>query len=116
MTDKYFYELQQKSLGLAAPKEEKKQVRISMKSLKRKVEEKLYLKKKKEYLTAHIRCEVKGCNHVSEDIHHKRGRLGKLLYDERYFLAVCRDHHTEIESHPELAIKNGYSLKRLNNE
>jgi hypothetical protein len=31
-------------------------------------------------------------------------------------MAVCREHHTEIENHPELAIKNGYSLKRLNNE
>jgi hypothetical protein len=116
MTDKYLIERQQQKLGLAAPKEEKVKVRISMKSLKRKVEENLYLKKKKEYLTKNIRCEVKGCNRVSEDVHHKKGRVGKLLYDEKYFLAVCREHHTEIESHPELAIKNGYSLSRLTTE
>jgi hypothetical protein len=113
MTDQYFIQRQQQKLGLAAPKEEKKQVRISTKSLKRKVEEKLYLKKKKEYLTAHIRCEVKGCNRVSEDVHHKRGRIGKLLYNEKYFMAVCREHHTEIEMNPDWAIKNGYSVKRL---
>ena len=114
MTDRYFQELQNKSLGLAAPKEEKKSVRISIKSVKRKVEEKLYLKKKKEYLTAHIRCEVKDCNQVSVDLHHKKGRVGKLLYNEKYFMAVCRDHHTEIELNPDWAIKNKYSLKRLN--
>lgn len=116
MTDQYLIERQQQKLGLAPAKEEKKPVRISMKSLKRKVEEKLYTKKKKEYLTAHIRCEVKGCNQVSTDLHHKKGRTGKLLYDERFFMAVCRDHHTEIELNPDWAIKNGYSLKRLNNE
>jgi len=113
MTDQYLIERQKQKLGLAV-KEEKKPVRISMKSVKRKVEEKLYLKKKKEYLTAHIRCEVKGCNHVSEDLHHMRGRLGKLLYDEKYFIAVCRDHHTLIECSPDWAIENKYSLKRLN--
>jgi hypothetical protein len=115
MTDQYLIQRQQQKLGLAV-KEEKKKKPISVKSVKRLAEEKLYLKKKKEYLTAHIRCEVKGCNRVSEDCHHKRGRVGKLLYDEKYFMAVCREHHTEIENHPELAIKNGYSLKRLNTE
>jgi hypothetical protein len=29
-------------------------------------------------------------------------------------MAVCRNHHTEIEINPDWAIKNGYSLKRLN--
>lgn len=115
MTDRYLLERQNQKLGLA-PEKEKKVKKISLKSVKRMAEERLYLKKKKEYLTAHIRCEVKGCNRVSEDVHHKKGRVGKLLYDERYFLAVCRDHHTLIECSPDWAIENGYSLKRLNNE
>jgi hypothetical protein len=42
-----------------------------------------------------------------------RGKVGELFLDEKYFLAVCRKHHTEIETNPEWAIKNGYSLKRL---
>ena len=29
-------------------------------------------------------------------------------------MAVCRDHHTEIETNVDWAIKNKYSLKRLN--
>lgn len=97
----------------AGAKEVKAQKPISIRSVKRQAEEKLYLKKKKEYLTEHIRCEVKKCNKVSEDVHHKKGRVGKLLYDERYFLAVCRDHHREIEINPVSAKENGYSESRL---
>ena len=50
MTDRYFQELQNKSLGLAPAKEEKPKVRISIHSVKRMAEERLYAKKKKEYL------------------------------------------------------------------
>lgn len=99
-------------LGLTAPKE-KKIRSIAPLSKKRKRENKDYEKKKKEYLTKNIRCEVKGCNQVSVDIHHKKGRVGKLLHDERYFMAVCRKHHTEIEISPSWAIEQGYSLQRL---
>jgi hypothetical protein len=113
MLSQYLIERQKQKLGLAV-KEEKPAKRISITSVKRKAEEKLYLKKKKEYLTKNIRCEVKGCNRVSDDLHHKRGRVGKLLYDERFFMAVCRNHHTEIETNPDWAIENKYSLKRLN--
>lgn len=105
-------ERRNKKLGLVNdPTKPKKN--IPMKSVKRIVEEKLYLKKRKEYLTKNLRCEVKGCNHVVEEIHHKKGKIGKLLYDEKYFMAVCRKHHTEIELNPEWAYKNKYSLKRL---
>jgi hypothetical protein len=112
MLSQYLIERQKQKLGLAV-KEEKPVKRISIRSVKRMAEERLFAKKKKEYLTAHIRCEVKGCNRVSEDIHHKKGRVGKLLYDERFFLAVCRNHHTEIETNPDAAKQNGYSLSRL---
>lgn len=112
MTDQYLIERQKQKLGLAV-KEEKPVKRISVRSVKRMAEERLYDKKKKEYLTEHIRCEVKGCNRVSEQLHHRKGRIGKLLYDERFFMAVCREHHTEIEVNPDAAKKNGYSLSRL---
>lgn len=114
MLSEYLLKRQQEvCFGNKKPEAEKAKVKISMKSLKRKVEDKLYAKKKKEYLTAHIRCEVKGCNKVSEDIHHKKGRVGKLLYNEKYFMAVCRNHHTEIEVDPKAAKEHGYSLSRL---
>lgn len=54
-------------------------------------------------------CQVKDCNNLSSDIHHKKGR-GKYLLE--HLLPVCRACHTQIESHPQWAYDNGYSLKR----
>lgn len=113
LTDYLKQRQQEVCFGNKKPEAEKPKVKISMKSLKRKVEDKLYAKKKKEYLTAHIRCEVKGCNKVSESLHHKKGRVGKLLYNERFFMGVCNEHHRKIEDFPEWAIKEGYSVSRL---
>ena len=115
MESTYLIERRKRLLGLLPEPEKKQPKRISIKSLKRMAEDRLYLKKRKEYLTAHIRCEVKGCNRVSEDIHHKKGRVGKLLFDERYFLSVCRIHHAEIEIKPSWAKENNLSTSRLKN-
>lgn len=95
-------------------KEVKEAKEIPIRTVKRLAEEKLYAKNKKEYLATHLKCEVKKCNHVAVDIHHKKGRIGKLLYDIKHFFAVCRAHHIEIENHPEMAKELGYSKSRLN--
>jgi hypothetical protein len=58
MLSQYLIERQKQKLGLAV-KEEKSVKRISIRSVKRMAEERLFAKKKKEYLMAHIRCEVK---------------------------------------------------------
>ena len=61
------------------------------------------------------------------DIHHKMGRVGfadswarinniPMLLDERYWLAVSREGHRQIEENPEWAKEMGYSLSRLSNE
>jgi hypothetical protein len=112
MLSPYQQELQRKKLGLKEPKE-KKQKPISARSVKRLAEEKLYAQKKKKYLTEHIKCEVKGCNRVSVDLHHKKGREGKMLYNEKFFMGVCREHHSQITNNPYWALENGYSIKRL---
>lgn len=52
----------------------------------------------------------------TEDVHHKRGKEGDLLYDVRYFLAVCRKCHTWIHDNPELAYEQGWSLSRHQTE
>jgi hypothetical protein len=70
-------------------------------------------------------CPVTG--QPTTDIHHKAGRVGfadswarinniPLLLDERFWLAVSREGHRQIEEQPEWAKENGYSLKRLSNE
>lgn len=72
-----------------------------------------YKKIAKKFITVHPKCQVQGCNQVSECVHHKRGRIGELLIDTRYFMAVCFDHHRQIEENPDWAKSNGYSLSRL---
>lgn len=66
---------------------------------------------------------VNGCTRKTNDVHHKMGKVGyanieaikrgiKLLVDVRYFLPVCRNCHTYIESNSGWAYEKGYSLKR----
>ena len=50
------------------------------------------------------------------EIHHKKGRVGSLFLDIRYWLAVSREGHKKIEENPEWAKKEGYSLSRLSKE
>lgn len=42
------------------------------------------------------------------DVHHKAGREGKMLNDERYWLAVSRAGHDWIHAHPGMARKAGW--------
>jgi len=82
-------------------------------SNKRKIENKEYLKVRKLFLESLIFCQVKGCKGLATEVHHKKGRIGKLLTDIRYFLGVCRECHNKIELEPNWAKENGYSLNRL---
>lgn len=47
------------------------------------------------------------------DIHHKKGRIGELFLDTRYWVALSREGHQHVEDNPEWAKENGYSLDRL---
>lgn len=74
---------------------------------------KIYKKKRKEFLTKHPKCKVKGCRNVSTEVHHVRGRIGDLLNDEKHWLAVCNEHHRRITDDSSWAYENGYSESRL---
>jgi DNA-directed RNA polymerase subunit RPC12/RpoP len=90
-----------------------KRQRISSLSTKQSIKLADYFIAKRKYIQRHPLCEVRGCKNQSQDIHHKKGRVGENLVDTKHFLAVCRSCHIEIESNPEWAYKNGYSVKRL---
>ena len=45
------------------------------------------------------------------DVHHIRGRAGKLLCDTRYWKLVCRTCHKHIHSHIEESRKRGWIAK-----
>ena len=80
---------------------------------KRKTENKDYTKVRKVFLESLIFCQVKGCKGLATEVHHKKGRIGKLLTDISYFLGVCRECHNKIELEPKWGKENGYSLNRL---
>jgi hypothetical protein len=72
-----------------------------------------YRKVRDKFMSEHPMCEFNGCESKATDLHHKKGKVGDLLTDTRYFSALCRTHHSYIELHPILAQELGLSVKRL---
>jgi hypothetical protein len=71
-----------------------------------------YTIEKKKFIALNPNCAVFPWL-ASEDIHHKKGKIGSLYLDTRYWLAVSRAGHLEITNNPAWAIEMGYSLQRL---
>lgn len=93
------------------PKKKNKFYRIPHTSKKRAVEKINYLELRNSYLRLHKFCEC-GCGRYATEVHHKKGKIGKLLTDVRFFLAVCRVCHRKIGDDPKWAIKMGFSVSR----
>lgn len=85
---------------------------IAKVAAERKEINKEYERVKKEFLRKKKCCEACGDAPATE-VHHRRGRVGKLLTDIKYFLAVCRPCHRLIEEDPVFAKSQGYSESRL---
>lgn len=51
---------------------------------------------------------VPGMIQPSVDVHHIRGRVGRLLTAVQFFLPVCRRHHDMIRDNPSWAKAKGY--------
>lgn len=47
-------------------------------------------------------------NSLPTEVHHTRGRMGPLLLDERFWIAVSADGHNWIHSHPAAARERGW--------
>lgn len=113
MESEYLIQRRKQMLGIAGPKPEKKPTRIKPASKKRAKQNREYSKLRKQFLIQHPKCQVSGCRQVATEVHHLAGRIGDLLTDPKNFLAVCHEHHVEIENHPDLAKEKGYSKSRL---
>lgn len=78
---------------------------------------KKYKKVRAKYLKEHPFCEAKideGCQKVSNEIHHKKGKVGEEDYlNTEFFLATCWHCHKIIEANPSWSKKQGFSLSRL---
>ena len=88
---------------------------ISPVSAKRRVEMDEYSKKRLAFLTLHTNCQAKlvGCTGKASDVHHKAGRVGDNYLKMSTWLAVCRNCHQWIETHPEEAKELELSESRL---
>lgn len=81
---------------------------------KRRAQLALYMPKRKAFLKDHPVCQVAryipGLNPKarSRDVHHKAGRLGTNYLDESTWLAVSREAHNWIHSHPGQARARGW--------
>lgn len=95
------------------PAPKKKRKRMPFRSDRRKEEEEMYKILRVVFLESNPKCSVEGCRHMATEVHHMKGRIGKLLIEPRYFLSACHECHINIEINPEWAKENGYSLNRL---
>lgn len=93
---------------LRGDKEKKK---IGPYSKKRQKDNRKYSELRKGFLEDKI-CEFPGCERQATDIHHARGR-GAFLLDVSTWKALCREHHTHCETHPDEAKSLGLSNSRL---
>lgn len=67
----------------------------------------IYWARAKAFLAVHPLCEFPDCRCKSRDVHHVRGRVGSLLLDERFWKAMCRQHHDWINRNPDAARELG---------
>lgn len=99
--------------AITAPKKSKAIPKVSQKQLDRL---KAYKKVRDAFMKEHEYCQaqLEGiCLGKATDTHHSKGKVGDLLTDVRYFVALCRACHSKIEVSPNLAKELGFSLNRL---
>lgn len=114
----YLIERRNKMLGIAPPKEEKPAKKISIMSVKRMAQQRLYRKIVKEMLEEDPRCEIKapGCTKIAEGLQHKVKRSSKNLLNRKNLLRSCNHCNLWIEEHPLEAIAMGVSASKLKSE
>lgn len=105
--------LLQKEKEMTWGKVPKKQYSIPKVSEKRKIDNLKYSAQRIVFLgkPENKICPITGW--PTTDIHHKKGRVGDLFLDERYWVALSREGHQYVEDNPEWAKENGFSLDRL---
>jgi len=94
------------------PRKKKAKKRINPISDKERSRKKQYKPIRDRFLLDHPICQACNFKH-SDQVHHKKGRTGRLLIAVEYFLACCDTCHRFIEDNPATALKMGWSLKRI---
>ena len=90
----------------------RRKTRVRSVSLKRAAQQRLYSQDRKAWLAVRPWCErcakERGIPVRSTDVHHTRGRAGRLLCDVRHWVALCRGCHDWVQMHPREARQAGY--------
>lgn len=103
--------LEQRREKVLEAKEVKKKKGIAKRSKKMTDQMKIYNRERIEFLKLNPLCVVTGKK--ATQVHHAKGRVGKLLLDKRYWKAVSDEGHRKIELNPNWAKENGFSISRL---
>ena len=86
----------------AQPSEPKPRKRVRQVSKSQAQRNNAYRSARNRFMKANPRCQALGCNKASTELHHMRGRR-HLLLDERFWKALCREHHEMCTSSPSQA-------------
>lgn len=92
-------------------------IRKSISKISKKQQDKnfIYTRKRKKFMEKHLHCQARlsMCTFRATQVHHKRGRIGDNLLDQKTWLAVCASCHKFIEENPAKAKDLGLSENRL---
>jgi hypothetical protein len=115
MTDKYLLERRAKMMGMSPEKEEKKPVKLPIKSVKRIAEDKLYKKIVREMLALEPGCRIKSpvCTGKAQGLDHLQKRSPKNLLNRSNLIPACNACQQYKEEHPQWSKRNGTSISRF---
>lgn len=101
LLDRFGDHYKKKYLAEVRAKKVRKPIRrVSVARSKRLAE---YERLKKEWLKGKT-CQM--CSSKEVDLHHQRGRTGKLLCAVEFFIPLCRFHHNKVKEDPAWAYKH----------
>ena len=69
-----------------------------------------YRKQELVFLDENLACEC--CGNMATQVHHRAGRLGKNLLDEKTWTAICSRCHYVIHANPAWSYEQGWMIKR----
>ena len=88
---------------------------LAARSKKRATDERYYAALRRVWLGDSARpCASEGCRARATEVHHGKGRVGSLLCDVRWWLALCGPCHRFVTLHPGEAFEMGLSYHRNN--
>jgi hypothetical protein len=73
-----------------------------------------YKKKSKDFRESNPICQIKSpvCTGQTNGVHHKAGKIGDLLNDEKYWMAACNPCNGWIEDNDAEARKLGFKISK----